>query len=87
VTSRSNFKMSADVIAAMVEDLLARRDKGESPRGVLGVKNVFELSALRLGLERHGIRIAAILGESHRWVKLSAVRFPRPLRSSERSPC
>ena len=58
VMGRGNFAMTADATAMMAENLLARRDKGESPTGVLSVEDVFDLSELTPGLERRGIRIA-----------------------------
>jgi hypothetical protein len=57
VTGRGNFAMTAGAVTAKAEVLLARRDNGEKPTGVLTVEDVFDLSELTPGLQRRGIRI------------------------------
>jgi hypothetical protein len=60
VTGSGNFAMTAAAIATCAKVLLDRKDQGETPAGVLGVDDVFDLSELRAGLEAYGITIAAL---------------------------
>ncbi len=60
VTGKGNFAMTAASIATCAKVLLDRKHQGETPSGVLGLDDVFDLSEVRAGFEAQGIRIAAL---------------------------
>jgi hypothetical protein len=57
IEGSGNYLMTAAAIVGYVETLLRRRADGPSPTGVLGIEDVFDLTELREGFEKRGIRI------------------------------
>lgn len=60
ITGSGNYAMTASAIAAYAEVLLGRPARDSALSGVFGVEDAFDLSDLRDGLERRGIRIAPL---------------------------
>jgi hypothetical protein len=57
IEGAGDYRMTAAATVAFVEALFARRPADPPPTGVLGAEEMFDLSELRHGFERGGIRI------------------------------